>query len=358
MEGKLLKLDELLPDPDFFLVDVTLVPERLAWFTRMTQKAYRDLGFHEGVDGPEVFRYAVELDLLNKAVKNLAPEPRPIHYIFTPGFCCSTLVSRAVGELQGAHSLREPRALTRIGELWNQIQGTGKDALVWNVLKQIVLYFLARTYRPQDTTVIKPADTQLSFNRELLSWHSDSKAIYLYPDLRSYLISVLKRPPRRENTHERLSKISGELGWVAELGFDPLSLNDARTTALVWLIDTLSYVGLYQELGPARIAAVCSDDFLDMPADCLAKMDRHLGFRNDDAAIRKIAGSDLFSLDAKKQRHGFDAAARRREEAQAGREFADEIRDAMDWIRPILGRQSLPAVLPGDMIARTHEWTQ
>jgi hypothetical protein len=156
-------------------------------FVRMSRDTYRDSVFLDDRTrflGNQAFEMLLDDILFAASCKPKAI--RPIHYILHTTFCCSTLLSRYFELLEFCFVLKEPLLLTQLALTPPQ------SVSQWDVVFDVGVKLLTRTYEPNQIVVIKPHEPCNVLAERLLKHDDRSTVTFLITPLRQFLLAILK----------------------------------------------------------------------------------------------------------------------------------------------------------------------
>ncbi len=338
-------LSGLRASPDFLLQDLDF-RERRGLVVKISEAAYRQTAFlDERVFTPDTQGAWFPLGSLLHTTEDLAIKRSP-HYIFHVGHCGSTLVSRLLGELPQAFSLREPVSLLALAMIKRDL-GRPEAPLEsdeWQRFLSMSLGLLARTYHSDDRALIKLTSAAGNLLEPLLEARADSKALLLYVDLETYLATML----RAETTRESLRAYAG--AWLADLrqqanhsAFGNLPLDDAQQAVINWLAMLLAFSQATAR-HPGRTLWLNFDAFLGAPAKHLQDAGNFFELQARLEAIEALVQGPLMNRYAKDPQQNFDRHMRQEELAQARQHLEIGIRTALDWAENLC--MDIPALEP------------
>jgi hypothetical protein len=277
------------------------------------------------------------------------PAPR-LDFIWHTSFCCSTLLARALDHPGKCLALSEPLVLVSIADA----KRTGSLDQGWQVsrLPEIVFRLLARPEAPGGRVLVKPSN----FANLLLpdaARLTSGKALLLYSDLPSFLLSVLKSGlPLRKYVRRLFSNLVGQvrdqLPWTqAEI----FQMSDVEIAALVWHMQIVEFRSAVRLLGPARAASLDCDAFLANPAEVLRQLDAFFGLGLGESHIAETVAGPLLREHAKAPGVPFDAKLRAEQMADARRQFGSDIERVVEWSYRVSPLTPRGVPLPNPLVA-------
>jgi hypothetical protein len=315
-------------------------PERLphSWdavhdavlLTRMTEAAYAEASFLDGrILRPDAPGEWVPFARLGQAVGAL---PERLDWIFHIGHVGSTLLARLVGARPDTLALREPAALRSAAQLRVELDGF-ESALSPQAFEQrlgVLLRLWSRTWRPDQTALVKATSFASEFADELLARPGAGPAVLMYAPPEVYLASILAGPNSRvENRTMAPSRLKRLHRRLAGPAWRLWELSEGETVAMAWAAEA---AGLAAAARRDRTLKLDFDRLLAAPEATLAAVFKHLGKAASEAEVRALVESPIMRRYAKAPEHAYDAALRRDVLAQGRGEHGAEIRKGLAWL--------------------------
>lgn len=271
----------------------------------------------------------------------------PLHFIFHTGFCCSTLLARAMDIPGVSMGLKEPAVLVSFAQHWSNARQT-PGAL--NALG-VTLDLLSRPLSPRETQIVKPTNVANHLLPEILHLRPDAKILVLYSGLRSFLEAIVRRDANgrlfgRQIFQGFASAIPLETTFSVE---EQLLLTDLQIAAQAWLMQTTFFASIARHHGRARIRTLNSDTLLSDPARALTSLSEFFGLHQKPRRWTDVAASSVFREHAKEHGLPFDAQAHHAQLAAAGSLHANEINAVEAWAQH-LAQRSNAALTLGDTL--------
>jgi hypothetical protein len=300
-----LTLADLLTSPDHYL---HALDGEDAVFVPMDRPAYHRSIF---LDGRISAAATGSMRLPLAALSGHVPQPARTGWIFHVAHCGSTLLARALDVPEQNLILREPLALRQV-------------ALAPDPQRlAVVAAMLGKRYRSDAPTIVK-ANVPVNFLLpELAGLDSAATAIFLYLDLRDYLLAILRSADHRAWLHRVTQQLAGHLGDLTDLG-------DGERAAALWLAQIRAYARALELLANGR--SLNAERFFAEPASVLAAAAQHLAVPLDEAAAEAIAKGPLFATYSKNPSLAFDNAARLERREALASALEREIAAAEAWI--------------------------
>ncbi|HYM17497.1 MAG TPA: hypothetical protein VEU06_02935 [Micropepsaceae bacterium] len=331
-----LALEALLSSPDLLPLRLDLDRERV-WFAPLTADEYRRSAFlDDRMDRQTQGAYLIDLKSLAEHLR-ARPLPRPMHYILHGAHCCSTLLARCLQTLGGCFVLKEPYLLTQIAILKDCLSArpprwkarVDDELPDWFKMSTLLLN---RAYGAADTVVVKANDLCNGLGPDLLARDSRSKVIFVQSPLKSFLLSVLKLPGRREWARERLTILAVPLAASGIVdGLSRSSMSDAEAAAALWLYNCLICQNLLAGSQSAHVLALSGEAIAEDPLEATCLAARFLGLDGPEAPAARGQIEFESTRYAKDTALPYGAAARKLDWAEADAAFGLEAEQGIAW---------------------------
>ena len=296
---------------------------------RLTQAGYRAASFLDSrLLGADVALQPLGWPELERAAEPLSARS---HFIFHTGHVGSTLLSRLLGEHPQLFSVREPALL--------------REAAAGPLRDRIgpLLRLFSRTWRPEQTALIKATSFVSQIAPDLLAEANGGQAILLTTTPPVYLRAILAGDASRREAvwlaASRLARLSERLGYVADVE------GEGERIAMSWLCEVCALHAVYTA-APERCLWLDFDRLLAEPQAALVLALRRLRVDSGLIDLPGLLAGPMMRRYAKAPEHAYDAELRRQVLEQAGRETAAEVRRGMDWLqRQVVRTPALAGVL-------------
>ncbi|HYG48757.1 MAG TPA: hypothetical protein VD846_12565 [Allosphingosinicella sp.] len=312
-----LTLDDLFASPDHYLHSFE---GDSALFVPMDRAAYHRSIFLDGRISPAADRsMKVPIGALLEPVRR----PAPTAWIFHVAHCGSTLLARALDTPSTNLVLREPLALRQLA-LAPHPRGLALTAAM-----------ISKRYREDAPTIVK-ANVPVNFLLpDLVALDPNARAIFLYAEIRDYLLAIL----RNDNHREWLRRVTTEL--AAHLG-DLSRLSDAERCAALWLAQMRAFTDSISRMPNAR--ALDAEAFFAEPRPVLKAAAGHLGVPMSEEEIGATVAGPMFATYSKNPEQAFDNAARLARKAELEGPLAEDIARARRWVEAAGGEAATVAL--------------
>lgn len=321
-------LDGLARDPGVFPHQLDLVNRQLL-LVRLAPEQLKEAAFLDQrlLNGRESGAWVP----LDKALQPGVGSARAHGVIMHCGHAGSTLVSRLLGELPGAWSLREPLILQAIAAE-ARLTGTPLARLDRKTFTDLLMRsqaWLGKAPVAGARVVVKHTSLTANLAPLLLGLPEPPAVLCLWTSLEDHLATMLRDGGLR--TGVRLA--AGE--WIRDLATAlgpeaPMlsACSDAEMAALNWCAAQLAFARA-RARDPGKVAGLCFTDFLDDPETHLASMAGHFGIDAAKPALEKVLASQWLRRYAKDPRYPFGKAERERELRAAKAQFRGELAAGM-----------------------------
>lgn len=265
-------------------------------------------------------------------ITNVPANDASLHFIFHSGYCCSTLLVRALNQPGIATSFSEPTILRDIVGY----KGRGAHSEKLYAILHHTLHLLARPFEPGEAVVVKPSCIVNSLHNQILAMRPDSQAVFLYAPIRVFLNSIARKGLTGRIWGRELF-LGSQMANRTDLGFsdDKLFLQtDLQIAGLAWLIQNIQFTALLDEFGEERVRSLDSETFVSRPAEILERIGTLFGLNLGPDQASAIANSDVFRRHSKFG-DDFDAGQREQERASGENAHADEIEKVAQWVESV-----------------------
>jgi len=293
--------------------------EGVAFTSPLTASQYRKTPFldHRSLEhGIGACRYSVQTTQLQDLArwgdgKSHYQVGEGLNFVFHMGHTGSTLLSRALGKIEGTRILREPPLLSWLAESMPGVDDEGL-ATVW---RSMALPWLSRRYYATERIIVKVKSSALRFLRPAIKQSKASKAIFMYSTLRTHLTICLARQQERFSDQQYGAldvKMKGAFNAFKEFSVDSQDFQDlsiAKRMALAWMKRML----FVQSMPKSKVLLLEMDDFLANPRKHLMEVGTFLDLNITNKIAEAIASDrNIFQVYAKDQEVPWDRAVQKR----------------------------------------------
>ena len=341
-------IPSLLFDPQFHVFDFSTRKGGLTKFllveeTKISQAPFIDIRFEAFAAGnfsiPTKHLFSIE-------GQHDIVRPQPV-YIFHHAFVCSTLLARCLNQVDAFFSLKEPWILRRLAD-FKRSPGNKMSPEKWRSTFVNYNLLLAKNYLSGQTPVIKATNVANNLLVDVLRYMPNSKVLYLYSDLESFLISNMKK------TTETQEKMAGLLaGFLRDSDFGkkyPAYINVSQLSflqicGLIWVVNLYGLQKAIQEVGTANVRTLEMAVLLSDLPDTLSNVSRYFGHQSNAQEIRSMMDHEVVGRHAKDQSQPFDVTLRDREALTILDRFGPEVERAKQWIQPLVEELDLTSLI-------------
>lgn len=244
-----------------------------------------------------------------------APTTAPTAWIMHVAHCGSTLLARALDDIDFNLVLREPQALRQLAF------APQDDRLA------LITTMLSKRYRPDTPTIVKGNVPTNFLLPRISAMAPKASAIFLHLSLRDYLLAIL----RSDNHRAWLRTVTTQLGGrITGVEGSLLPTSDAERGAALWLAQMRLFADAAAIMPNAR--SLDAERFFAAPGDVVTAAASHFSVPLSAAAIEARVAGPLFATYSKNPSLTFGNAERLARRRDAERALAPELDDAARWI--------------------------
>ena len=327
-------VEEALPSSEFYPISIDWKRKTLS-FVRIGRETYSAASFlvprHINM-GNKTFIFNID-DLLLHARRKPWPAVRT-HYVLISAFCCSTLLARYLDELGMALVLKEPGIVAQLGLLKSVDSGlvSRLETNEWKEIATLSLNLMARVFPTQSSVIIKPSDIGNLLTEDLLAHDKRTRLLLLSVPLRTFILSVLKSPGRREWVRGRAKlwykHVAAKIGMADA---DPRRMNDAVQSAYCWLVTNCLWLPARQGRNRDRVLIMDGDQISSDPARALRTLLDFFRIDVADEDIERVVQSDASSHHSKRPREEYSAESRSLDLSEWEKSYGKEASEAIEW---------------------------
>jgi hypothetical protein len=265
-------------------------------------------------------RRSVHATALVDCMPPKAPKPA---FIWHTGFCCSTLLAKALDHPGRNLPLCEPQILV---ELADAKRGGILARTPFVTLPQLVFQLLSRGFAPGERVTLKPSPAANTLLPEAAAL-TDAPMVFLYSDCRSFLISIFRMGQDGRKYVRRLFLALLNDGHPQTKWPVPkmLLLSDLELAAVVWHMQIAEFRRVWPQTDTRRVASLDCDAFLGSPVEALSRLDTLFSLELGEEHIARVVNGPLFRHNAKTGEAAFDSNRRREEHAAIERQMSHDL---------------------------------
>ena len=293
-------------------------------------------------------------DLSNQLKEHKACLAPADKFIFHIGFCCSTLVSRALEHPGAVLSLREPNIFHNLADFkrWPKTGPptrpmtrpvtrpmTGPVAKInFDEALDIGLRLLNRPFEDTETIVVKPANITNNLIMDIMGKNPSTKAVFLYVPLKSFLISILKKGEAgRAFSRKLFMKYRLDEAFRQSVFFKtPFMLTDLQVVVFLWIMQMQLFQQCLESTQARRIFILNGEHFLENPSHHLTRMAAFFDLPLDKEHFDSVVEGPVFQTDSKRPGRAFSSMERIRENRQTYNNHARAFDEILKWAYPYL----------------------
>jgi len=196
---------------------------------------------------------------------------------------------------------------------------------------------LGRQFSPQECVLIKPTNSANNLLPEAVN--SGAQILLLYGDLRSFLVSVLKKGEACKSFVRQQYNIFAldPDGLAAIPARQAISFTDLQIAAVVWRHQMELFQRILAVAPSRQVASLDFKTLVNSPAPILTRVARHLRLPHTDANLALIAEGSVFKHNAKFADQAYNPN-QRNEDAQA---IETQYGETLDLIETWAGQLTL-----------------
>ena len=328
--------ENIFTSPELYLshfeqADSRSRPDR-AHFVKLSELDYRSPVFLQKTSLQKSPELVLSADELLEEYNSQKPARQVNAHVFHSAFCCSTLLSNLLDYKNRTLVLREPMAYLQFAN-WKR----GQDSIEDNVSGPLYTQLLAATSASMASGFI---NTELSLikHHNLVShiigdvlFEHDVRGLYIYSDLKSFIVSVLKSPGRRSWLRDQIGFSYTDAQTLDDLKYVELDkLDDVTGAVYLWLINIAQYRRASRILGP-RLRSLNNRKLLDEPLESASRVASHLGLGLGSSHISEKIAHGVLGRHAKTPQLDYSDRQRKADLNKLGKLFRSEIKRGQKW---------------------------
>jgi len=329
---------ELLFEPEYYLFDFDTNSRQTRFLivdeADLSLAPFVDIRFEPLAHGEFKLSLNKLHELLTKQTKT---RPNSV-YIFHHAFVCSTLLARCLNQIDFFFSLKEPWILRRLADFKRQYIGQMSSSQ-WQTMFSIYLSLLAKNYHSGETTLIKATNVANNLIEDLPGNFPQSKILYLYSDLPSFLISNLKKP---EQTQKKIPGLVTD--FLRDSDFSqqfPDFCKQAeksflRQCALLWVVNLYNFRQHTAGISNEMLRTLEMSDFLEQMNVNLIRLCHFFGHTPSQDDIKKMLDPEITQTNAKQLDSAYNKQKKDAETQLVLQHFHTEISMALQWATPLV----------------------
>ena len=321
--------ETVLNDPTWLPDSIDVKNERLG-FAKLTRGSISKEAFLDHrMSGSVTDRCVIPLADVSSAKDTNAAEHLPA-FIFHSAFCCSTLLARALDCPGAVLSLKEPDVLMSLANALRVHEELKSASVTAQRYENLIYGLLSRRFQTKEKILVKPTNTANNLLPGAIE--TGANIVLLYSDLRSFLISVLKKGEAcKAFVRQQYNIFSLDPdGLSAITQRQAMGFTDLQVAAVVWR-HQMELFSRALKSSPEQVASLDSKVLMADPARGLVKVARHLDLSLSEDHLRSVAEGPIFSRNAKFSEQRYDASQRDRESREIEQRYGDVLNVIVAW---------------------------
>jgi len=258
-------------------------------------------------------------------------------FVFHTAFCCSTLLARCL-DLPGSNlSLKEPEILMSLANyqrVGHKLLANQADA---GSIYRLIALLLFRPFPGGETVVVKPTNTVNNIIAPLMATHADSRALLLHSDLRSFLISTLKKGEQGRGFARHLFNIfmmdSPEAQQLSAKQL--IGMTDLQIAAITWHLQLEHFLSVCDSLGSKSVKSLHCDDLLQEPETVLDSLLSHFELPLLQQNFAQMLANAPLQKNAKTPDQEFSASDRKNQYQDTETQFKESLDTIHQWAKQL-----------------------
>jgi hypothetical protein len=252
-------------------------------------------------------------------------------------------VARCLDQIDAFFCLKEPWIMRRMADTKRDWR-TRIPPSQWGQLFSTFMMLLSRPYGSGRTPVIKATNVANNLFPDVLKYLPGCHSLYLYSDLKSFLVSNLKKP---QETRDKLPGLAQM--FVRDDGFDNTfpdhshieHLSFLQVCALTWAASLYNFMKNVRKRQSENIRSLDAKTFLEDPAKSLAQLARFFGHQPSPNDIEAMTAPEVIETNSKQQHQKYGKQERARENQLVLNNNEHAIEEAIAWIDPVIRKQGI-----------------
>lgn len=266
-----------------------------------------------------------------ETVQSFASDTNVASYIFHTAFCCSTLLAKALDNPGKTLALKEPEVIVDLAHIRRQSSG---DMDNWGRLAELTFKLMDTSFAKGEKNIIKPTNLANNILEALLLSPIKRPVFIIYSDLKSFLISLLKKKEEGRVFGRKLFNILSldfpELR--TEIGERMLfTMTDLQIGALAWHMQMNYLLKMMALPRGQNIKTLHCDDFLNNISHNLLNVSQYLECPLSPEEVSQRINSDIFKKNSKFGNQDFQENARAQENKAIQSDYDDILDKIIEW---------------------------
>ena len=339
------QLPELLNDPAWFPAAIDTKAGTLG-FARidrasLSKEAFLDQRMAGSVTARETAALAEVIATFSSQQKRVPA------FIFHTAFCCSTLLARALDAPGTALALKEPDVLMGLANILRVDAELRQSPERAEALLHTIFGLLARRFVCDERILVKP--TNAANNLLPPAVQSGARAVLLYGDLRSFLVSVLKKGEAcKAFVRQQYNIFSLDADGLAAIPQrQAVAFTDLQAATAVWRHQMELFDRTLTATQRDQVVSLDFKTLMAKPVAALQAVAHHLDLPHSDAALDAMANGPVFSHNAKFSDQAYSAGQHHQDTQLIEERYGETLDLIEDWAGQLSLGTTLQMPLPG-----------
>lgn len=338
-------LTDLLRDPAWFPASIDVGADTIR-FARASREALSSEAFLDQRMAGSVTAW--QTAGLNETVAALAGRREPVPaFIFHTAFCCSTLLARALDVPGAVLALKEPDVLMGLANALRVDAPTRESPERREALIRSIVTLLGRRFDQGERILVKPTNAANNLLPHALA--TGARVVLLYGDLRSFLVSVLKKGEAcKAFVRQQYNIFALDANGVGRIPQrQAVAFTDLQAAAAVWRHQMELFQRASADSQAGQVLSLDFNTLTDNPAPTMRAVVAHLNLQHSDAAVDAIAEGSVFKRNAKFSDQAYSSDQRDREQQLVEERYGETLDVIETWASQLNLGTSLQMPWPG-----------
>lgn len=346
-------VEQLIDDPSYLAYKLDFATESIEFLplaaTDLTEATWltRDA---LGKGGSSI---SVSLHDVVRAIDSQPVPPRkPPRFIFHTAYCASTYLSRCLAVKGMSVSLREPQLLLDAANAKRLQWRSQTGSIDFRHLPALALRLLQKHAERHETLIIKPINSVNNIVSELLHASGSTKALMLYTDARSFLLSTLnKGEEAKQRQRAMFDLLRCDFPHLSQLGLsDAIHLSDLKVSLTLWRLQLeQAEAALTHSSFNGLMESLYAEVLISEPKRSLHAVNEFLELGIAREMISDIAVGDMSTQDAKNMNSRFSVKTRESNYQKIEDFYGADLVNGYHWLTSNNPATSLMPVLAGSL---------
>jgi hypothetical protein len=334
---------DIFLNPDLFLSHFEQAEAKSqvdnANFVRLSELDYRSPVFLQKISTQKATVLSLSVNDILEEYAIQQPVNQTNAHIFHSAFCCSTLLSSLLDYKNRTLMLKEPMVYLQMANWRRGMDNRSANEVnsIYSGLLNVISSTMATGYYRTEQSVIKHHNLVTYIIDDVLATNTNACGLYIYSDLKSFIISVLKSKGRRDWLKDQIEFSYTDAETLNNLQSIGVSrLDDVTAASYLWLMNIAKYRQASKEHG-SRLCSLNNNHLLSNPADVALRAANHLGLDLDKPCINEKITYGVLERHAKTPQIEYGNKQRKSEMSKLAKQFKAEIKRGQKWAQKQAG---------------------